>query len=261
MLDPDISTADALRLLSSTDSIPTRRRPADGLDPSRLPASRRHGRRRRRAGGHLGQSLIPGEVHEAFAGPPIGANDGILITIMMYGGNDGLNTVVPYGNGAVLPAAREHRRAAEPGAGDQQRHRAAPQPALPASLFGNGQVAIVQGVGYPDPDLSHFTSMAIWMNAKFGPGPATSGWIGRWLDGQSAAVAELGAATIDSSVPLHLHGRHPSRGRHLAVGRHVRRRDRAARSAHVRRHQGDGRRRRPGAGSGTTCSPRPCAHS
>jgi uncharacterized protein (DUF1501 family) len=67
-------------------------------------------------------------------------------------------------------------------------------------------LAIVHGVGYPNPDLSHFTSMAIWMNARFGVGPPTTGWIGRWLDGQPAATADLMAATIGSSVPLHLLG-------------------------------------------------------
>ncbi len=48
--------------------------------------------------------------------------------------------------------------------------------------------------------------MAIWMNGSFGVGPASTGWVGRWLDGQPAATADLMAATIGSSVPLHLLG-------------------------------------------------------
>lgn len=208
MLDPDISTADALRLLSVPDHGPS------ALDlPGPMGWTRRGFLQAVGMGvgggallGTLGGAVIPGEVREAFASPPIGPTDGILITLMLYGGNDGLNTVVPYGNGLYY---------------QQRANIAVPQnqvlainnqiglhPRLPylRNMFGNGQVAIVQGVGYPDPDLSHFTSMAIWMNARYGPGPATSGWIGRWLDGQTASVAELGAATIDSSVPLHLQG-------------------------------------------------------
>jgi uncharacterized protein (DUF1501 family) len=205
MLDPDISTADALRLLSARDGAPEVRGPSGWTRRGFLQAVGL-GVAGGALVGTLGESLIPGDVHDAFAGPPIGPSDGIVVTIMLYGGNDGLNTVVPYGNGLYY---------------QQRANIAVPQNQVLAinndiglhpslgyirSLYGSGQVAIVQGVGYPQPDLSHFTSMAIWMNAKYGAGGASSGWIGRWLDGQSAAVAELGAATIDSSVPLHMLG-------------------------------------------------------
>jgi uncharacterized protein (DUF1501 family) len=204
MLDPDISTADARRLLSITDSDDTRG-PGGWTRRGFLQAVGM-GVGGGAMLGTLGSQWIPGDVHDAFAGAPIGPTDGIVITIMLYGGIDGLNTVIPYGNGLYY---------------DQRSNIAVPQsqvlainndiglhPNLPyvRSLFGEGKVAIVQGVGYEYPDLSHFTSMAIWMAAKYGPGPASSGWIGRWLDGQSPGVAELGAATIDSSVPLHMLG-------------------------------------------------------
>ena len=75
--------------------------------------------------------------------------------------------------------------------------------------FDQGDVAVVQGVGYPNPDLSHFTSMGIWMNGWAGgaqPGGAT-GWIGRFLDGLPNAAAEsLYGAVIGTSVPLHMVG-------------------------------------------------------
>ncbi|MGD9999705.1 MAG: DUF1501 domain-containing protein, partial [Ilumatobacteraceae bacterium] len=203
MIDSDASTADALRLLSQ----PVR---ADGR---RVAGWTRRGFLQAVGGGLAGGGLIgglapsiPGEVREAFAGPPIGPNDGIVVTIMLYGGNDGLNTVVPYADGRyydqraniAVPAAQ-----VLPIDGQVGLH-----PNLPhlRSLYDSGNVAIVQGVGYPSPDLSHFTSMATWMSARFGGGAPSSGWIGRWLDGQTAAVAEMGAASIDSSVPLHLLG-------------------------------------------------------
>jgi uncharacterized protein (DUF1501 family) len=205
MLDPDISTSDARRLLSAPH--------ADDL------VTGPHGWTRRRflqalgagvggglALGTFGEDLIPGDVREAFAGTPIGAGDGILVTIMLYGGNDGLNTVVPFGNGlyydqrpniAISPASVLRIN-------DQIGFH--PRLTMLKSMFDVGQVAVVQGVGYPNPDLSHFTSMAIWMNGRFGGGAATTGWIGRWLDGLPAGVADLAAASIDSSVALHLIG-------------------------------------------------------
>lgn len=156
--------------------------------------------------GTLGELVVPSNLRDAFAAPPIGPADGILVTVMLYGGNDGLNTVIPYGDGryysqrpnVAVPAAQVLAIDGQVGL----------HPRLPyvKSLYDQGQVAIVQGVGYPNPDLSHFTSMAVWMNARYGTGGASSGWIGRWLDGLAPEAADLAVATIDSSVALHLQG-------------------------------------------------------
>ncbi len=145
----------------------------------------------------------------AFAAPPVGASDGILVLIMMEGGNDGLNTVVPTGEsryyqlrpGLAIPAA-----AALPIASGVGLH---PALAKLKARFDQGDVAVVQGVGYANPDLSHFTSMGIWMNGWGGgaqPGGPT-GWIGRYLDGlPNAATESLYGAVIGTSVPLHMVG-------------------------------------------------------
>ena len=124
----------------------------------------------------------------------------------MYGGNDGLNTLVP------MRAAR--RRATSPTAAGWPAH-ALPiagssyglHPNLPflKSLYDRGNVGVVQGVGYSQPDFSHFNSMAIWMRGLNAVGPPTSGWLGRWLDGVSGFDAFRGA-TIGTNVPLHLIG-------------------------------------------------------
>jgi uncharacterized protein (DUF1501 family) len=69
-----------------------------------------------------------------------------------------------------------------------------------------GQMAIVEGIGYPNPDLSHFNSMAYWMAGRPG-GIPTTGWLGRWLDGYLGGGKDLYAATeVGHSVPLHLIG-------------------------------------------------------
>ncbi len=146
---------------------------------------------------------------EAFAAPPVGASDGILILIMMEGGNDGLNTVVPTGEsryyslrpGLAIPAASALSLAAGVGL----------HPSMPKlkARYDRGDVAVIQGVGYANPDLSHFSSMGIWMNGWAGgsqPGGAT-GWIGRYLDGLPNAASEsLYGAVIGTSVPLHMVG-------------------------------------------------------
>jgi uncharacterized protein (DUF1501 family) len=146
---------------------------------------------------------------EAFAAPPVGANQGILVLIMMEGGNDGLNTLVPTGEsryyqlrpGLAIPAAT-----ALPIATGVGLH---PSLAKLKTRFDQGDVAVVQGVGYANPDLSHFSSMGIWMNGWAGgaqPGGPT-GWIGRFLDGLPNAAAEsLYGAVIGTSVPLHMVG-------------------------------------------------------
>ena len=194
---------------------PRRRRRPTRLDPAQVPASRR----RRRLGGvalnafgdRFGLGHLGFDLPDAFATTPIGAHDGILVNIVLYGGNDGLNTVVPYTNAKyydvrgpsngnlAIPAGQ-----VLPLDGTFGLH-----PSLTLHQAACGMPAnwpIVHGVGYPNPDLSHFTSMAIWMNGRFGVGPPSTGWVGRWLDGQPAATADLMAATIGSSVPLHLLG-------------------------------------------------------
>jgi uncharacterized protein (DUF1501 family) len=110
-----------------------------------------------------------------------GANDRVLLVINFQGGNDGLNTVVPYGMA------------------DYYRYR--PSLGVPQSdvlriddvvglnpvlgpfkkMYDAGKVAIVQGVGYPDPDHSHFRSTEIWQTAQ-PKGYESTGWIGRYLD-------------------------------------------------------------------------------
>ena len=206
MLDPDISTEDALALLSRVDPTPDAHLGPRGW-------SRRTFLQAIGAGvfggatiGTIGSELFGGDIPEAWAGTPIGANDGIVIVITMYGGNDGLNTFVPYGDAnyysrrANIAIPQNQILAVNPSVGF------APQLTYLKALYDAGQVAAIQGVGYANPDLSHFTSMAIWMNGSLAGGPATSGWLGRWLDGQPSATADLAAASLDSSVPLHMQG-------------------------------------------------------
>ncbi|MCO8270519.1 DUF1501 domain-containing protein [Actinoplanes sp. TRM 88003] len=104
-----------------------------------------------------------------------------LVLVTLYGGNDGLNTVIPYEDPAYAAARPDFAYRPEElldlGAGE------ALNPGLPGlhKLFGEGRLAIIRGVGYPKPNRSHFQSMDIWQTAQ-PDRPGTTGWLGRWLD-------------------------------------------------------------------------------
>jgi uncharacterized protein (DUF1501 family) len=117
----------------------------------------------------------------AASSSPLPLTTPILVMVTLYGGNDGLNTVVPFtdptyksvrsnialSSSQVLPFS------------DTLAFNAV-MPSI-NTLYGQNKVAIVQGVSYPNPNLSHFSSMAIWQSASLTP-DVTTGWIGRWLD-------------------------------------------------------------------------------
>ncbi|MFT3853551.1 MAG: DUF1501 domain-containing protein [Ilumatobacteraceae bacterium] len=205
MLDPEISARDARRLLSAVPD------PADDA-PMVGGWSRRRFLQAVAAGvgagltlGTLAEQLLGTSLPEAWAGSPIGANDGILVHLLLYGGCDGLNVVVPYTNGLYYDwrsgGTSIAASAVRPLDGSFGLH-----PALTTvkSLWDAGQVAVVHGVGYEPPDLSHFSSMAIWMNGTLRANPGT-GWLGRWADGQ-ASDSGVTLTTVGTSVPLHLIG-------------------------------------------------------
>jgi uncharacterized protein (DUF1501 family) len=103
----------------------------------------------------------------------------------LYGGNDGLNTVVPYESSAyrsLRGGVSITEDQAQP-IGTVDNFKLGLHPALVGmkSLWDAGQVAIVLGVGYPNPNYSHFQSMEIMMSAD-PTGENPTGWIGRWLD-------------------------------------------------------------------------------
>jgi uncharacterized protein (DUF1501 family) len=112
---------------------------------------------------------------------PGGANERVLIVVNLQGGNDGLNTVVPHG----MPAYYKYRPTLGIAPNDVLRIDATIglNPALASlkGMFDSGQVAIVQGAGYPDPDHSHFRSTEIWQTAEPEHYGGT-GWVGRFLD-------------------------------------------------------------------------------
>ena len=129
---------------------------------------------------------------------PLASNTPILVLVTLYGGNDGLNTVVPFTDPtyqSVRPNIALNSSQLLPFTSSL-----AFNSALPSinSLYKQNKVAIVQGVSYPNPSLSHFASMAIWQTASLAD-DTTSGWIGRWLDTQPHSA--FNAIGIGSVLP------------------------------------------------------------
>ncbi len=109
-----------------------------------------------------------------------------LIVIQLSGGNDGLNTIVPFENDLYYNARPQLgvKKSDVLKLSDQL----GLNPALEAlrPLFEDGLLSIVNGVGYPNPDRSHFRSMDIWHTASNSDEYWSSGWLGRYLDAQCA---------------------------------------------------------------------------
>lgn len=128
--------------------------------------------------------------------------DRTLVVLELAGGNDGLNMVVPYASGTYHDL-RPTLAVDEPLELDDE---IGLHPALVAvgERYEAGDVAIVEGIGYPDPDLSHFASLAtLWSASVDG---AESGWLGRYLDATVGYDDPLAGLTIGSGPSLALVG-------------------------------------------------------
>ena len=180
MLDPDISTADALALCTrpSTDAWAVDRRRF--LQLIGMGARRRAAARARLD--RCSTSCCSATTRRRGRPGPSAPTDGILVVIGMFGGNDGLNMVVPINDGPLLRPARRARDPRRPTLPPRRQLRLNKALTEFKRFWDAGQLAVVQGVGYPNPDFSHFNSMANWMAGQLG-GIPSSGWVGRWLDG------------------------------------------------------------------------------
>jgi uncharacterized protein (DUF1501 family) len=141
----------------------------------------------------------------AFGAPatnPSVSNDNILVVVQLSGGNDGLNTIIPYTSDVYHKLRKnigikdrfhklDDNLALNPGMGEFKK------------LFDAGNLAIVNGCGYPQPSRSHFRSMEIWQTAN----PVESepvGWLGHYLDHAIRGTAvdnPLRAVNIGSELP------------------------------------------------------------
>jgi uncharacterized protein (DUF1501 family) len=149
--------------------------------------------------GVLGASAITWDELAHRAGTtPLPAGSGILVVLTMYGGNDGINTVIPYADNAYHDARPELSYRPEEVLHLDSQLGLNPAMKGLADLWSKHNLAIVRGVGYPEPDHSHFRSMDIWQTAV-PDAPTPTGWIGRWLD--ATGTDPLRAVNIGSVLP------------------------------------------------------------
>jgi uncharacterized protein (DUF1501 family) len=131
----------------------------------------------------------------------------VMVVIQLSGGNDGLNTVIPVRNDIYyrerpkLSIAKDEALSLTDEVGLN--------PALTAfkELYDDGSLAILNSVGYPNPDRSHFRSMDIWHSASKSDEYLYTGWLGRYLDAQcSGCDKPTHALEIDDVLSLALKG-------------------------------------------------------
>ncbi|OHV32415.1 MULTISPECIES: DUF1501 domain-containing protein [Pseudofrankia] len=142
------------------------------------------------------------ELHHGAAEEPL-AGGGVLVVVTLYGGNDGLNMVIPVEDPAYRAARGELAYSAEQALPLTDGFALHPAMTGLRKLWDDHRLAIVRGVGYPKPDHSHFRSMAIWQTASPGT-TSTTGWLGRWLDAQtgtSAGGSPASGSSGGSSAP------------------------------------------------------------
>ncbi len=130
-----------------------------------------------------------------------------LVIIQFSGGNDGLNTIIPYRNDIYY---RERPKLAIPeGKVLKINDELAFHPALEKlrRWYDDGRFSVLNNVGYPNPDRSHFRSMDIWHTASNSNEYLKTGWIGRYLDSQCSGQCQpYQALEIDDQLSLSMKG-------------------------------------------------------
>jgi uncharacterized protein (DUF1501 family) len=128
----------------------------------------------------------------------------VLVVIQLDGGNDGLNTVVPFKDEGYLKNRRVLRLPAKQLLRINDQLALHPSLADAMKLLESKRLTIVQGVGYPNPNRSHERSMAVWQTARLDPEEHNgNGWLGRALDTNGSESLFVGTAAL----PVALRGR------------------------------------------------------
>ena len=131
----------------------------------------------------------------------------VMVVLQFSGGNDGLNTVIPVRNDIYYRS--------RPGLGIKKEKalalsdEAAIHPSLPffKTLYDEGNLGILNNVGYPNPDRSHFRSMDIWQSASQSNEYINTGWLGRYLDAACKGCERpVQALEIDDILSLAMKG-------------------------------------------------------
>jgi uncharacterized protein (DUF1501 family) len=144
-------------------------------------------------------TALEGEAADAAIQKGSGRDSNILVVLQMAGGNDGLNTIVPHSN--------DHYHRARPRLGVREVLKIDDTAGFNESLAGfkalydAGHLSVVQGVGYPNPNRSHFRSTEIWQTAVDADQVERHGWLGRYFDNTCAGCDPTIAVNIGRQMP------------------------------------------------------------
>lgn len=152
--------------------------------------------------------MVPKFLKAFESGSVVPAGNKVVVVLQLSGGNDGLNTVIPVRNDIYYknrPRLAIERDKALSLTGEASLH-----PALTGlrELYHDGSMGILNNVGYPNPDRSHFRSMDIWHTASESNEYWNNGWIGRYLDAQCAGCDKpTYALELDDVLSLAMKGK------------------------------------------------------
>jgi uncharacterized protein (DUF1501 family) len=139
-----------------------------------------------------------------------GKDGPILVVLQLAGGNDGLNTLVPFGDDAYHRA--RPRLALQPNNVLKLNDYAGLNGKLVdfKSLFDEGHLGVVQGVGYPNPNRSHFRSTEIWQTGSDAERIVSEGWIGRYFDNCCSGAGPTVGVAIGDEMPQAFSAKNPT---------------------------------------------------
>lgn len=157
-----------------------------------------------------GALLVPNFLNAFGTQPSIIIGEQCLVFIQLNGGNDGLNTFIPFDNSLyydLRPKIALNKDTIVGKTNGMGFH-----PALKdfAAMQQNGDLSVVQNVGYPEPVRSHFRSQEIWQTATDSKHYGTNGWLGKYLDLQCNDHQPTAGINLDSIDNLALKGEEPN---------------------------------------------------
>jgi uncharacterized protein (DUF1501 family) len=146
-------------------------------------------------------SVLQAQAADSATQVATGRDGSILVVLQMAGGNDGLNTVVPFSNDYYHNA--RPRLAISANDVLKINDSVGLHPSLTGfkSLFDGGNLALVQGAGYPNPNRSHFRSTEIWQTASDSERFEKYGWLGRYFDNACAGCDPTVGVSIGNQMP------------------------------------------------------------
>ncbi len=128
-------------------------------------------------------------------------DDRILVVVQLGGGNDGLNTIVPHGNDDYFKARKNIALDKKTLLRIDDNVAMNGEMSALKDLYDSGGLGIVNGVGYPNPNRSHFRSMEIWQTAVDSNRYSREGWVGRYFDNCCSGSDPVAGVNVGSELP------------------------------------------------------------